>query len=51
MTASGSSGYYTSNTLAYKQSIEPGVMVDRGTTVTVYFADDTIIDYGDYGLE
>lgn len=48
MTASGSSSYYTSSTLAYKQSIEPGEKVDRGTTVTVYFADDTIVDYADY---
>lgn len=44
MAASGSSSYYTESTLAYKQSIQPGETVKRGTTITVYFADGAIAD-------
>ncbi len=51
MIASGSSSYYTSTTLAYKQSVEAGELLDRGTTVTVYFSDDTIVDYVDNDMD
>jgi stage V sporulation protein D (sporulation-specific penicillin-binding protein) len=46
MTASGSSSYYTSSTLAYDQSEEKGKKVDRGSVITVYFTDNSVSDYG-----
>ena len=44
MTASGTSGSYTSNTVAYKQSVEAGEQVSRGQVITVYFSDRNIAD-------
>lgn len=45
MTASGSSSYYNSTTLAYSQGTAAGTLVDRGSVVTVYFADSAVADY------
>lgn len=45
MTASGSSGSYTSTTLAYDQSEKAGSEVKRGSVVTVYFQDIAVNDY------
>ncbi len=33
------------NVISYKQSIAPGTMVDPGTVVTVYFRDNTAVDF------
>ncbi len=33
------------NVISYKQSIAPGTMVDAGTVVTVYFRDNTAVDF------
>ena len=46
-TICGSSAYnYMSGTAAtaYAQSIEPGTLVEIGTTVTVYFRDESVAD-------
>lgn len=51
MEASGSSSYYTDTTLAYKQSVEAGGTVKRGSTITVYFSDGTIVDEAHNGEE
>lgn len=51
MEASGSSSYYTDTTLAYKQSVDAGETVERGTTITVYFSDDSIVDEAHNGEE
>lgn len=45
MTVSGSSSYYSNTTLAYKQEPEAGSEVDRGSVITVYFADNAVADY------
>lgn len=45
MSVSGSSGHYSSSTLAYKQEPEADTQVDRGSVVTVYFTDSSIADY------
>ncbi len=31
--------------ISYRQSIEPGTMVDAGTVITVYFRDNTAVDF------
>ena len=51
MTASGTSGYYTSNTVAYKQSVEAGKKVSRGEVITVYFSNKSIEDNDSDALE
>lgn len=45
MTATGSSSYYNSSTLAYSQSVEAGTKVDRGSVITVSFTDNAVADY------
>lgn len=45
MTATGSSSYYNSSTLAYDQSVKEGKKVDRGSVITVYFTDHSVSDY------
>ncbi len=51
MMASGTSGYYTSNTVAYKQSIEAGEQVSRGEVITVNFSNKSIADNDSDALE
>ena len=51
MTASGTSGSYTSNTVAYKQSVAAGEQVSRGEVVTVYFTNKSIADNDSDALE
>ncbi len=45
MTATGSSSYYNSTTLAYSQSTAAGTEVERGSVITVNFADSAVADY------
>ena len=45
LTASGSSSYYNSSTLAYDQSVKKGKKVERGSVITVYFTDHSVSDY------
>ena len=51
MTASGTSGSYTSNTVAYKQSVAAGEQVARGEVVTVHFTNKSIADNDSDALE
>ena len=44
MMATGTSGNYTSSTVAYKQSVKRGKKVARGTVVTVSFTNKTEAD-------
>lgn len=44
MMATGTSGYYTSNTVAYKQSVKEGEQVAQGTVVTVSFTNKSVAD-------
>ncbi|MDD4716161.1 MAG: PASTA domain-containing protein, partial [Oscillospiraceae bacterium] len=44
MKAMGASGYYSSATVATKQSVASGSKVERGTVVEVQFTDTTISD-------
>jgi hypothetical protein len=45
LTATGSSSYYNSTTLAYHQSVKAGEKVERGSVVTVAFTDHSVGDY------
>jgi stage V sporulation protein D (sporulation-specific penicillin-binding protein) len=45
LTATGSSSYYNSATLAYHQSVKAGEKVERGSVVTVAFTDHSVGDY------
>lgn len=51
MVASGTSGDYTSNTVAYKQSVKAGEKVPRGKVITVYFSNKSIADNDSDALE
>jgi stage V sporulation protein D (sporulation-specific penicillin-binding protein) len=44
MKATGVSTYYTASTLATGQSVDPGVLVDRGQVIEVRFANNDIYD-------
>lgn len=44
MMATGTSGYYTANTVAYKQSVKEGEKVAPGTVVTVSFTNKSVGD-------
>lgn len=44
MMATGTSGNYTSNTVAYKQSVKGGEKVAQGTVVTVSFSNKSVAD-------
>ena len=51
MNASGTSESYSSETFAYKQSVQDGEQVEQGTVITVYFSDDTLEDNDSNALE
>ena len=44
MKVTGTSGYYTSTTVADSQSVEPNMQVEAGSVITVQFADNHIYD-------
>ena len=43
--ATGAVEYYTGSSKASEQSVEAGVLVDRGTVIEVRFVDGSIVDY------
>ena len=44
MKVTGTSGYYTSTTVADSQSVKPNMQVEAGSVITVQFVDNHIYD-------